>query len=332
MFVDIVKELRRSRQALPTERLCSIAAAAGFDVRKGRKHIRCAHSTYPDIHVGIVSGDTTAISKLRLADAMEEIAFRERRKDDCAKAFHVSASENRLTAIREKLPPYITAELTPNGNVVLRDRQIPQIGVTLRSPGEDRLIENRIHNEMEPMKRDIYVQLKRLQSEQDAIAHFDDNGTFTGHVSHEIYGDDFDVDFPVYQEGGNIADLYRALNDYKDGITLKDFEQSERKDTLLKRPFLGRVLISHSDQRGERTHHVQAALPGGHKLMLSFNSFSHARVTTADRNKDTGEVTAVHIHDGRFSDETLDALAAQIERTERRIAALNDRWASYRVA
>lgn len=312
-----VVALRASRQPLPMNRLLAIAENAGFTVRNG-KHINCVHESFRDIHVGLTHSNS-AVCKLRLADALDALSQRLQEEEQKIQAAFNASSENRLEALRAKLPPHVTAELTQNGNVVLRDVQIPQIGVTLYSAEQDARLESHLRYEFGATKNAFYAELSKLRSLHDAEAVFDAKGNFTGKISHIVYGDDYAMEMPAYSEGDAGLVVDQVFATYREQIEMKDLEQSCRKEELLAKPFIGSILVTHAEQRGERHNHVRIKDPQAGDLKFTFTTFSNQRVA--------GDGTR-----GRITDAELDALAAKVESVEKRLTRLNDRWAAYRAA
>jgi hypothetical protein len=275
-------QLRETKQPLTTEQLLRLAHKWGFETRQsghGSSHIRCTHKKYPDIGFNIIRTTERLSSQRNLADAMAEIEKRKAAAKQAIRDKFSVAAEDRLNAIREKLPAHITATLTQDGLVVLRDAQIPQIGVTLYSQKEDRLIENKIHNEIEPMKREIYIALSRLHTEYDAQAQFDD-GVFTGCVSHEVYETLPDLVLPPYEAGGSILDIRAAIHAYQDAILSKDIEHMIRKEELLSDSHVGGTMMTFSARRGERNNHVRLNVGAEQgALSFTFKTFSNRRIT-----------------------------------------------------
>lgn len=289
---------------MPVHKLRALAESAGFELRKS-KHIRLTHNTYPDIQLGL-SHANSAVSKLRLADALELVAHKmieSAAKSVSLQSSFCAASENRLADIRAQLPPYVTAELTQNGNVVLRDVQLPQLGVTLYSADQDRMIESYLRYTFGEEKRTLYPALKRLVTQYDAIVDFDSNGTLGDEIKHEVYGDEFTLKIPAYQEGGSSTALSDALESYKKKIEDKDLEHMLQRDALLTKPFVGETTITHPRERGIRHNHVHFTDPRIADLGIVFESFSNQRVV-GDGSR------------GRISDDELARMAEEMKKAE----------------
>ncbi len=309
MRITEPRDLYETKQIVPTRQLLQLAEKWGFEHRSsGTSHHHCHHKIHTDILFNIMGGTKRLSSQRNLADAMVEIERRELEKQKEIQNVFSAASENRLDNIRAQLPPHVTAELTQNGNVVLRDVQVPQLGVTLYSDEQDKMLESYLRYEFGHTKNAFYAELNKLRSKHDAEAVFDDKGNFTGKINHIVYGAEYSLEMPVYQEGGNGGAFIHAFEDYRERIELKDMEQAFRKEALLDRPFLGNLLIRHSEQRGERHNHVRITDPRAGDLRLSFTTFSNQRVA-GDGSR------------GRITDDELGVMAWKIKNIEKRIAA-----------
>lgn len=273
-LIHLAKDLRKSKQPLSIEQLKRIATKADFSVRNGGKHIRYASSDYPSISGSFMSSDKTAISKLCLADAIDRVVERNLEKQKSIEAEFNKAREDRLAAIREKLPEHITAELTQDGLVVLRDVQIPQIGVTLYSEKDEREINNRVRK-IEDDKRDFYKNLCILHDKYDADATFE-NGRFTGTINHTVYKTLPALYVAPYQAGDTWGKAQAELDVYKSAIKKIDTEHWVRKEIALEG---FDVSMSYNTPRGERHHHIIIKDSDGKSLTKSFTTTSNQRIT-----------------------------------------------------
>jgi hypothetical protein len=313
MRIDTPDDLRRTRQIVPYKQLLNLARNWGFTLREdtGGSHIRCTSQKYPDIVFNCVRKTGTCGSQLRLVEAMEQITARDLQKQQKIQSDFAAVSENRLAVIREKIPAHIIAEISPNGLVLLRDRNIPQIGVTLYSEAEDRLIENKIHNEIESLKREVFIALNRIHMEHDALPAFE-NGVFTGTINHEVYANLPALVIPDYTEDADAADILTSIDNYRKQIEEKDLDHAIVKEELLSRPFIGDIYVAFSSKRGDRSNYVKVSGERS-SLNFSFHTYSNQRATSDDTN-------------ARISESDLQALSWKVARAENYFAKQAQRW------
>lgn len=315
MRITKPEQLYETNQIVPTRQLLQLAEKWGFEHRaNGTSHHRCTHTKYPDVFFSIIAKTDRLSSQRDLADAMEKIAKRDAEKQQAIQSSFVAASADRLAALRAKLPPHITVELTKSGNIVLRDVQIPQLGVTLYSAEQDKMLESYLRYQFGDTKNAFYAELNKLRTKHDAQPVFDENGSFTGKIKHLVYGDEFALELPRYEEDILGVNFVARFDLYRNAIEMKDLEQLCRKEEILAKPFLGAVLVSHSEQRGERHNHVRIIDPVAKGLKLTFTTFSNQRVS--------GDGTR-----GRITDAELDSLAWKVDNAERRLNAVHQRRA-----
>lgn len=305
------EELKANRQPIPTLRLIEIAKAHGFNVRNCKSsHYRCNHSEHPDIGCGIVSNDKTAISKLRLAEAIEKVEQRKiERKSTAQQKFTQAADKittERLAAVQAQLPDYVEAFYGEDEQIIVRDRNVPQIGFTLHTAAEDQLLENKMRHELDAAKRQFYILLNRMEMEFDAAVKFDDHGNFTGRLSHTVYDMD-DVDLPPYPE---TISPFNDIADFQNDVLEIDVDHAERREKALAKPFvIEPILVSHTARRGDRENHVRCKIPGVEKnLSFTFATYSNQRV-------------AGNGYRARISEAELERLETTIDGIERRVNA-----------
>lgn len=309
MRITKPEQLYETNQIVPTRQLLQLAEKWGFEHRaNGTSHHHCHHTVHTDIIFNIIGGTKRLSSQRNLADAMAKIAMREDEKQKEIQVLFSAASENRLAELRAKLPPHVRAELSRTGNVVLRDVQIPQLGVTLYSAEQDKMLESYLRYQFGATKNAFYAELNKLRSKHDAEALFDADGNFTGKIKHLVYGDEFALELLPYQEGDASFPVDQLFKPYRDRIETKDLEQLFRKEEILAKPFLGAVLVSHAEQRGERHNHVRITDPRAGDLKLSFTTFSNQRVAGNGLR-------------GRITDDELAVISWKVRNIEKRIAA-----------
>lgn len=280
MSITILEQLGDSKQAISNEKLVSLARDAGFSMREGSKHGRYKHDRYPDIHFGISRGRGKDLSTLLLIDALKQVVRRDEEQALSASKKFAQAAEKesaeRLIAIQEQLPPYVEAFYGENSEIIIRDKQIPQIGFTLNTAAEDYLLENKLRHELDTVKREFHILLSRSTMQYDMNIEFDENGTFTGTLSHTLYDID-DVILPPYPQS---SDPFTAILDYQNQVLEIDFDHAARKQSALDKIDVKTVLVLHSARRGDRTNQVAYKPPGVKgTLKFTFDTFSNQRVS-----------------------------------------------------
>jgi hypothetical protein len=288
-------ELKKSRDIIPVDRLLRWAETAGFITRAprgGSSHIKCTHEKYPDIGFVLAKTTTKLDNKRHLANALIEIRKREEAKN-CRSSFEVE-TQDKVKAISSKLPAYIEAEHDyQTGQTVLRDRQIPQIGVTIKA-GEERLLENKIRY-IESLKRDAFILLNRALFSYDIDVGLMRHGNFEGKISHAIY-DLPEQTLPPYKAGGDPMALFADLQSYIEQVIEKDLCHVQRLESVLKQPFAGPVFVGFSARRGERTNVVTLEKPNGSDFRLTFETASNRRANPGD------------VHGGRITERELERI------------------------
>lgn len=296
------EDLRNTRQAMPTKAILALAQSYGFIQRNGGSHIRLKHKIHHDVTVGIVGANKTSVSQLRLADAIEEVQKRELVAEQAiTDKFEQAADKKtatRLANIQQKLPHHIEAFYGKDDHIILRDKHAPQIGITLYSPAEDALLDNKTRY-MDGLKRDFYKLLNRSDIT------LKNNPNLTGLFSHDIYN--LEVTLPPYSED---QDPMEALYTYQAQIEEIDLDHAIRREELLKKPFIiSDVMVGHTARRGKRQNHVTYIISDANKpLSFTFKTFSNQRV------EGDGSVA-------RISEAELIKLETVIEKIEKRIEA-----------
>ena len=285
MSIMSPEELFSKGQPARTIEVLAMLEANGFtDIRrtngKGGTHIFYAHEslgitgTLVEDH-GLV---TIRYQKIAAKDCMKAIEKTESLRAEVQEAFQKTVEEKataRLAKIQEALPPYVEAFYGEGQSIIVRDKQVPQIGFTLHSEQEDHLLENKLRHELDSIKRDFFILLDRSHMEYDIYTLFDQDNNFTGEIAHSIY-DMEPIVLPPYPEG---QDPFGAICDYQDAVLEIDMAHAERKQTLLDKPFISRVLVAHHARRGERHNHVSYNIPGVDKnLSFTFETSSNQRV------------------------------------------------------
>lgn len=272
------EELKKLRIIIPTARLVLWAESLGFETRKtGGSHIVCRHTEHPDIFFTIVHDTSKLDSKRNLADAY--IALRKRTMA-CKDSFE-SSNEDQLDAIKNKLPDYIDAEQDhESGQIVLRDRNLPQLGLTLQT-GEDRILENKIRY-LEDLKREALAMMGRARTNFDIGIKFS-HGVFDGHLSHTVYRNLPKMDIPPYRANDPIDKLFTAVQGYIATVEERDMEYEVRLEDALSSPSLKTIQIAFNARRGERINKVQFESPkDGSLLNLEFTTKSNQRASTTE--------------------------------------------------
>lgn len=236
-------------------------------------------------------------SQRSFADCLVEIE----KRTSTSQAKFQEAAENRILGLYSKLPPHITAEHDfENGHTVLRDRQLPQLGVTIPF-AEARLAENKIRY-MESLKREAYILLNRAKMEYDVESSIP-RGRFDGTLSHTIYSMEPKV-IPDYQAGDVPNRLLLDINDFICQVMEQDDDHDKKLDSLLAHDFVSAARVAFHARRGERTNAVRLERPDGGSFTLIFETASNRRAEIGD------------IHRGRIAepelarvDKTIQALA-----------------------
>ncbi len=287
-------ELKKLRQKVPTTKLVEWAHAAGFVTRcSGTSHIVGKHPEY-GITFTIIATTDKLDSKRIFANALIEL----RKKQEAAAAAEIIADDVHSSMELGRLPAYIVAEQDPDtGNIVLRDSQIPQIGVTIR-PDQRHMLENKIRY-MEDIKREAYILLSRCRTQFDI-----DIGDTKGHafgaiISHKMY-DLPTMVFPPYAMGNDPRGFIGELAAYITQVQEKDFAHEERLKRALQHSFVKATVIVFHEQRGERTNVVSYESPaGGKSLRFNFTTASEQRAVTTDTH---GQMS---INRGRITEQEL---------------------------
>lgn len=281
------------------------AEKSGFVTRRsqgGTSHIVCQHKQYPDIVFKIIADSDKCWSQYDFGKALKKIHARE-----SGAAFEFSEkSRNDVALAYKNLPPYLTADHDfENGQTVLRDKQLPQLGITI--PFEDsRMAENKVRY-LEAIKREAFILLNRAKMEYD-IDFKNNDGKFGGTLSHAMYDIEPKI-IPPYQAGGDPHGIMCEINDFILKVMEKDDAHDKKLDTLLAHDFVGAAKIAFHARRGERSNAVRLERPDGGAFTLIFE-------TASNRRADAGD-----IHRGRISEQEL----SRVEKTIQSIAKAHGR-------
>ncbi|PZO86406.1 MAG: hypothetical protein DI626_06730 [Micavibrio aeruginosavorus] len=293
------EELRHTGQTVPTQQLVRILKLKGFDIRpvNGSSHIFCIHSNHSDLAYTIVKGTKKLASQREIAKILMELDRRESAGALSGK-FNTAAADDAFAA----LPPHIEIERDhAKGVTVLRDKNIPQIGVTLDA-GEERLAENKVRY-IESLKREAFVLLNRCRVNYDIVGNFD-HGVFGGTLSHKVY-DLKPMKIAPYTAGENSDKIFEKINTFTNNVMARDTEHRERLEKLLTKNFISEVAVTFHARRGERVNHVSVIKPSGESLSLTFETQSHRRASKSD------------VHSGRIREQALGRLEKTILGIER---------------
>lgn len=272
-----ITTLKTSKQVVPTAKLLNLAEKYGFEIKSsghGTSHIRCTHTKYPDIVVGLVHNTKKLSSQRDLLEAFQEIAARD--EASLVKEFE-SAALNIVEALDQKIPADLEYRLTDSGNIVLTDRAYPQIGLTFAQK-DARIAENKVR-ELTAIKREYAILLSRMVNEYDMTPPTMEDGVFDGNLTHSVYDHMAALHLPAYQENDIAYDAMKHLWAYQESISDIDLEHACRKEDALKHPLIQHMLVTSASRRGERHNHVYYNDPQGKTLKFSFNTFSNQRVT-----------------------------------------------------
>ena len=265
--IPTVEELRRDRQAITKEKFFTIAKHYGFSPRNGGNHVRVTHTTYPDIQFSPSFHSNRAhLTPLRLADAIERV---QQKEAAITKKFQLAASEKstaRLSNIKNKLPDHIEAFYDDKKQIILRDAETPQIGLTLHCVGEDCQLTTKIE-QLGILKREFYADIGRAHTQYDVQVTKQDDGTYS--ISHNIYNNLENIALPPYPDS---EEPLTALMAYIDEVELIDIDHQIRLDTI---------------KEQSNNHHVTASQPRGDRnnvvelrpnYTLSFKTSSNQRI------------------------------------------------------
>ncbi len=293
------QELIDIGQPIPTTRLIPLLELNNFTVRrvKGSSHYVYMHAVHKDLFGTLIEGTKKLTCQREIAKIMKKLKHRENlgaMRDN----FNTIASDEVLAA----LPPHIEIKRDhAKGVTVLRDKNLPQIGVTLAA-GEERLAENKVRY-IESLKREAFALLNRCRVDYDITTTFD-HGVFDGTLSHKVY-DLKPAKIAPYAAGENPDKIFDGINAFTDKVMTRDTEHRERLESLLAKDFISDVAVTFHSRRGERMNHVSVIKPSGVSLSLTFETQSHRRASKSD------------VHSGRIREQALGRLEKTILGIER---------------
>lgn len=293
------EELRRTGQPIPATQLARILESRGFDVRRanGSSHYIYTHPLHADLSDTLIAGTRKLTCQREMAKILMELDRREN-KNALSGKFNAAASEDAFAA----LPPHIEIERDhAKGVTVLRDKNIPQIGVTLAA-GEECLAENKVRY-IESLKREAFILLNRCRTNYDMTAGFG-HGVFDGTISHRVY-DLPSAQIAPYGAGDKSDKLFDRIHSFAGAVIARDAEHRERLEKLLAKDFIGDVAVTFHARRGERTNRVCVIKPSGESLSIVFGTESHRRANKRD------------VHSGRIREQALGRLEKTILGIER---------------
>lgn len=236
----------------------------------------------------MVHGTKKLSSQRNLSDALVELEKRQERIK-AANAFEIAALDPKI-AIEAKLPAHIEVERDDRtGQLVLRDKQIPQLGLTLK-PGEEKILENKVRF-LESLKREAGILLNRARNIYDIDIGSGKNGVFGGTLSHPIY-DIPQQTLPPYKAGEDIT-FFHAMNDYITDVADIDAGHRTQLTSALRQSFVKSVFVLYHSRRGERTNIVSLEDPDGGSLRFKFETASNRRADSSD------------LHAGRITEQEL---------------------------
>ncbi len=292
-------EIYNTKQPISTDTLVRWAKDAGFNIRRprgGSSHIIYRHSIHRDIGSSFIVNSHQMGSQRSFADCLVEIEKREL----SLQAKFQEAATNKILNFYANLPPHISAEHDfEKGHTILRDRQLPQLGVTIPF-AEARLAENKVRF-MDSIKREAFILLSRAKMEYDVQTSLP-RGKFDGILSHSIYGLEPKV-IEDYEAGDNPSKILLGINDFICAVMEQDDAHDKKLDALLAHDFVGATKVAFHARRGERTNAVRLERPDGRTFSLIFETASNRRAEVGD------------IHRGRIAE-------AELARVEKTIQAL----------
>lgn len=288
-------EIRQVKQIIPTEKLIRWAHARGFEVKRsggGSSHITYRHKEHPDIGGNFISHTKKLGSQHSFADCLLEL---ETRRAEAKKSF-LAAAKDAIFAPYKNLPSHLTVEHDfQNGWSVVRDRHLPQVGVTIKFE-DARLLENKIRF-LEDSKRDAYILLNR----HDISLKPAQKNSAERVLSHPVYELPAVVLQP-YAAGAPVASFIESVATFAQTVAEKDMEHQERLAALLAHSFVESVDVKSSSARGSRKNAIVCTTPSDSSIVIAFTSHSNKRVRGGD------DVT-----EGRISERSLKALETSIQ-------------------
>lgn len=287
-------EIRQIKQIIPTKRLIRWAEAAGFEVRKsggGSSHVVYRHKEFPDIGANIVRHSKKLATQRNFADCLGEL---ESRRAHLAVAF-TDAADSDLNEAYKKLPPHLTIEHDfENGHSIVRDRMLPQIGITIKFE-DARLLENKIRF-LEDAKRDAYMLLNRHDI---TLKPFGKNsaGRVLSHPVYEIPA----VALAPYRGDTAPTTFFEQIGAFAQSVSDIDSEHAERLSKILACAFVERVSVTAQSARGTRENTLECKTPSGKGIVVEFQTHSNRRILGGN-----------NVANGRISERALIALEDRI--------------------
>lgn len=267
-------EIRKTRDTIPTEKLVRWAEASGFEIRTsgGGSHIIYRHKEFPDIGNNFVYNTSKWGSQRSFANCLEQLA---ERREQLAKTFRSSA-EDSLYRYYKSLPPHLTVEHDfENARSVVRDRHLPQIGVTIKFE-DARLLENKIRF-LEDNKRDAYILLNRhnisLKSSPES------SGERV--LFHPVYSIP-PVALQRYEAGSKPTSFFEKISEFIQSVSEKDNDHASRMKAILSHDFVKSATVSLQCARGTRQNSLTCETPSGSTIVISFTSHSNRRFRSED--------------------------------------------------
>ncbi len=273
-------QLRNSKQPVRSDVLIRLAEGAGFECKTskhGTSHMRFRHKEYSDLNFRIVLDTNKLASQRNLSDALIELE--KRRTNEILRPSFANATEGAFKKVTGAVPAHIEVEYDfETARIVLRDRHLPQIGLTL-NPGEEKIIENKVRY-LESIKRDAYILLSRARNMYDIETDISKHGVFSGALSHAVY-DLPEKKMERYKAGDSIT-FVNDLSDYIAEVVERDTLNEIRLSDVLQKSFVKASLVVFHAKRGERTNIISLERPEGGELSLRFETVSNRRAATHD--------------------------------------------------
>lgn len=176
----------------------------------------------------------------------------------------------------------------------MRDRLLPQIGVTIKFE-DTRLLENKIRF-LEDNKRDAYILLNRHNISLKPAG----KNSAERVLSHPVY-DIPPVALKPYEAGTSTTSFFEEIGTFVGTVGEKDLDHAERLAALLGKSFVESVSVTSQSTRGMRQNNLVCTTPSGDSIIVKFASHSNQRVRGGDG-----------IMDGRISEQALIALESRI--------------------
>lgn len=287
------EEIKRTKQLIPTDKLVRWAEESGFLVksRPNSSHLKYKHIVYPDLTGNFIIGTTKLGSQHSFADLLFEV---QKRNLQTQKTFDTAAGSKILEAYKS-LPPHLTVEHDfQNGWSVVRDKHLPQVGVTIKFE-DTRLFENKIRF-LEDNKRDAYILLNRhgitLKPAQ--------KNSPERVLSHPVYEIPAVILHP-YVADTPTTSFFGDIGIFAQTVGEKDMEHEERLAALLAHSFIESVNVTSPSARGTRQNTIVCRTPSDSSIVIAFTSHSNRRLHSDD-----------NVTEGQISAKSLAALESRI--------------------